>query len=66
MLDTMYQSEGIGLAAQQIGEAIQFCVVDVPEHPDYPLTCILDGKPLASSLVMPLSMANPVVKTPAQ
>ena len=32
MLDTMYQSEGIGLAAQQIGEAIQFCVVDVPEH----------------------------------
>ena len=63
MLDIMYQAEGIGLAAQQIGEAIQFCVVDVPEHPDYPITCILDGKPLSPSLIMPLSMANPVVKT---
>ena len=63
---TMHQSEGIGLAAQQIGQALQFCVADVPDHPDYPITCILDGKPLAPSLIMPLSMANPVVETPTQ
>ena len=59
MLTLMHKSEGIGLAAQQVGKAIQFCVVEVPEHPDYPITCIFDGKPLAPSLIMPLSLANP-------
>ena len=29
MLEAMDQAEGIGLAAQQIGEAIRFCVVAV-------------------------------------
>ena len=43
----MEQADGIGLAAQQIGQAIQFCVVDVPDHPEYPMTCILDDKPLS-------------------
>ena len=57
----MEQAEGIGLAAQQIGQALQFCVVDVPEHPDYPMTCILDGKPLSPSLVMPMALANPKI-----
>ena len=61
MLTAMEQAEGIGLAAQQIGQALQFCVVDVPEHPDYPMTCILDGKPLSPSLVMPMALANPKV-----
>ena len=62
MLVLMRITEGIGLAAQQIGKALQFCVVEVPEHPDYPMACILDGKPLSPSLIMPISMANPVVK----
>jgi len=61
MLDAMDQAEGIGLAAHQIGKALQFCVVDVPEHPEYPMACILNSKPLAPSLVMPLALANPVV-----
>ena len=62
MISTMYEAEGIGLAAQQIGEALQFCVMDVPDHPEYPITCILDGKPLSPSLLMPMSLANPKVK----
>ena len=62
MISTMYEAEGIGLAAQQIGEALQFCVVDVPDHPEYPITCILDGKALSPSLLMPMSLANPKVK----
>ncbi|MEK9773608.1 MAG: peptide deformylase [Opitutae bacterium] len=62
MLELMHLSEGIGLAAQQVGIAQQFCVMEVPEHPDYPITCILDGKPLATSLIMPMAMANPVVQ----
>ncbi len=61
MLALMHQSDGIGLAAQQVGLALQFCVVEVPEHPDYPIDCILDGKPLSPSLIMPISLANPVV-----
>ena len=61
MLLAMDQAEGIGLAAQQIGQAIRFCVVDVPEHPEYPMTCILDGRLLSSSLLMPMALANPEV-----
>ena len=61
MLEAMYQVQGIGLAAQQVGKAIRFCVVDVPDHPDYPMACILDGKSLSPSLLMPLSLANPQV-----
>ncbi len=61
MLEAMDNAGGIGLAAQQIGQAIRFCVVDVPEHPDYPMTCILDGKPLFASLLMPMALANPEV-----
>jgi peptide deformylase len=63
MLDTMRQNDGIGLAAQQIGLASQFCVMDVPDHPEYPMLCILDGKPVSPSLVMPISMANPRVQS---
>ncbi len=61
MLEAMEEAEGIGLAAQQVGKAIMFCVVDVPDHPEYPIACILDGKTLSSSLLMPMALANPVV-----
>ena len=61
MLLAMDKAEGIGLAAQQIGQAIRFCVVDVPEHPEYPMTCILDGRLLSPSLLMPMALANPEV-----
>ena len=29
MIDTMHDAAGIGLAAQQVGQAIQLCVVDL-------------------------------------
>lgn len=61
MLDTMYKEEGIGLAAQQVGLALQFCVIDVPNHPEYPITCILDGKPMSPQLLMPMVLINPIV-----
>lgn len=61
MLEAMHKVQGIGLAAQQVGKALRFCVMDVPDHPDYPMACILDGKPLSPSLIMPLSLANPDV-----
>jgi peptide deformylase len=61
MLDTMYKEEGIGLAAQQVGLALQFCVIDVPNYPEYPITCILDGKPISPQLLMPMVLINPIV-----
>lgn len=62
MLEAMYAEEGIGLAAQQVGIALQFCVVDVPSIPDYPITCILDDKNLSHQLLMPMSLANPKIE----
>jgi len=61
MIEVMRESDGIGLAAQQVGIAEQFCVMDVPEHPEYPILCVLDGKALSPSLLMPMSLANPIV-----
>ena len=62
MIEAMRVAEGIGLAAQQIGQALRFCVVEVPDHPDYPITCILDGKPLSPALLMPMPLANPKIE----
>ena len=62
MLEAMYAEEGIGLAAQQVGIALQFCVVDVPSIPDYPITCILDDKTLSHQLLMPMALANPKIE----
>jgi peptide deformylase len=62
MLDTMYKEEGIGLAAQQVGLAIQFCVIDVPSHPEYPITSILDGQSLSPQLLMPMCLINPEIQ----
>jgi peptide deformylase len=62
MVETMHRAEGIGLAAQQIGKALRFCVVDIPQNPEHPMACILDGKPLNPDLLMPLALANPEIE----
>ena len=60
MVETMRAERGIGLAAQQIGRALQFFVVDVrPDKggdPDF--TWTYDGKPAPLDLFMPLAVAN--------
>jgi len=38
MIETMRAANGVGLAAQQIGEAIQLTVVDVSQIEDRPST----------------------------
>ncbi len=63
MLETMYAAEGIGLAAQQIDEALMLCVVDVspPDgtRPDF--FWELDGRQPPLDLFMPLVLLNPKV-----
>ena len=64
MLETMYAHKGVGLAAQQIGRAIQLTVVDVRGVTDRPSSLELDGKPADVQAFMPLVLINPEV-TPA-
>jgi peptide deformylase len=61
MVETMHEAHGIGLAAQQIGRALQLCVVDLRDA-DGEFTWELDGAKPPLELFMPLVLANPVVK----
>lgn len=60
MVATMHHAEGIGLAAQQIGRALQLCVIDLTvAKRDF--TWELDGKKSPLDLWMPAALVNPVV-----
>ena len=61
MFETMYDSKGIGLAAQQIGKAVQLTVIDVRGVSDRPSTLELDGKPADVDAFMPLVLINPKI-----
>lgn len=63
MVDTMYDEEGIGLAAQQINLALQICVLDVrpPEGAEVPFQYSYDGKRPPLDLIMPMAILNPQV-----
>jgi peptide deformylase len=55
MIETMHAANGVGLAAQQVGEALQLTVLDVSLVEDRPSTLKLDGKdadPKAAMLVL--------------
>ena len=60
MADTMHEAHGIGLAAQQIGRALQLCVVDLREA-DAEFNWELDGARTPLELFMPMVLANPQV-----
>jgi peptide deformylase len=60
MVDTMHEAEGIGLAAQQVGHALQLCVVDL-RGADARFTWELDGARPPLELIMPMTLANPVI-----
>jgi peptide deformylase len=62
MFETMYESHGIGLAAQQVGEAVQVTVIDVREaSAERPSTLELDGKTADPNAFMPLVLINPEI-----
>jgi peptide deformylase len=62
MFETMHAHKGIGLAAQQVGHALQLTVLDLREVTDRPSTLERDGKPLAVEEFMPLVLLNPELK----
>src|SRR5204862_1754673 len=59
MIETMHAAKGVGLAAQQIGEAIQLTVLDVSQVEDRPSTMRLNGKDVDPKTAMPLILLNP-------
>src|SRR4051812_394481 len=63
MLETMQAANGVGLAAQQVGHALQLTVLDVSQVEDRPSTMKLNGKSVPHlEAEMPLVLLNPVVR----
>ena len=62
MFETMYKAAGVGLAAQQVGKALQLTVIDVREVKDRPSTLEADGKQVSVAEHMPMVLINPVIR----
>jgi peptide deformylase len=62
MIETMRAANGVGLAAQQVGEALQLTVLDVSQVEDRPSTMKLNGKDVDPKTAMPLVLINPEIK----
>ena len=61
MFETMEDNHGVGLAAQQVGHAIQLTVMDVRAVTDRPSWLEIKGQPVDVAENMPLVLINPVV-----
>jgi peptide deformylase len=62
MLETMQAANGVGLAAQQVGEALQLTVLDISQVEDRPSTMKLNGENVNPKSAMPLVLINPDIK----
>ncbi|HYK23744.1 MAG TPA: peptide deformylase [Candidatus Acidoferrum sp.] len=62
MIETMHAANGVGLAAQQVGEALQLTVLDVSLVEDRPSSLKVDGKEVDPKAAMPLVLINPEIE----
>jgi peptide deformylase len=62
MIETMHAANGVGLAAQQVGEALQLTVLDVSLVEDRPSTLKVDGEEVDPKGAMPLVLINPEIE----
>jgi peptide deformylase len=62
MIETMHAANGIGLAAQQVGEAVQLTVLDISQIEDRPSRLNLNGKDVDPTTSMPLVLINPEIE----
>ena len=62
MIETMHAAHGVGLAAQQVGKALQLTVLDVSEVEDRASTMKLNGKEVDPKASMPLVLINPEIE----
>jgi peptide deformylase len=61
MVETMHEAHGVGLAAQQVGHALQLTVLDVSAVEDRPSTLKLSGRDVDPKTAMPLVLINPEI-----
>lgn len=61
MLETMKTEEGVGLAAQQVGHALQLAVIDVSEATERPSTMKINGESVDVTKFMPMALINPEI-----
>jgi len=62
MLETMYDASGVGLAAQQVGRAVQLTVVDISDAENRPSRMWIGGEEVDPKEHMPLILINPELK----
>jgi peptide deformylase len=62
MLETMASAKGVGLAAQQVGRALQLAVIDVRDMEDRPSTLSFKGESADVDSFMPLALVNPEIR----
>jgi peptide deformylase len=62
MIDTMRAAKGVGLAAQQVGRALQLTVLDVRGVTDRPSTLEIGGKDADLAAHMPMVLINAEAK----
>jgi len=62
MIETMRIARGVGLAAQQVGCALQLAIVDVTGVADRPSTLDVEGRPVNVETFMPVVLINPEIK----
>jgi peptide deformylase len=66
MIETMHAAHGVGLAAQQIGEALQLTVLDISAVEDRPSTLKLNCNETDPKTAMPLVLINPEIELPGE
>ncbi len=59
MLETMEKAQGVGLAAQQVGHALQLAVLDVTVAEERPSIMWMDGKEVDIAEWSPMVLINP-------
>jgi peptide deformylase len=62
MIETMHAANGVGLAAQQVGEALQLTVIDISPAEDRPSTLKLNGVVVDPREPMPMVLLNPTLQ----
>ncbi len=62
LFDTMRAARGVGLASQQVGEALQLAVIDVTGVKERPSKMWIKGVPVDPEEHMPMVLINPVLK----
>lgn len=66
MIETMDEVFGVGLAAQQVGQALQLCVLNVPYLEDRPSCLWIKEKEVALKDYMPMVLINPKINPSKQ